>query len=354
MNRGEPLHKQMKNDYMSRLGIMAGGNWIVDHVKTIDAWPPQDALANILAEGWGNGGSPYNTLKNLAKLGATFPLEGIGLVGDDADGGRIVADCSKHGIDTKQLRFVAGTTSYSDVMTDRQTGRRTFFHQRGVNALLDPGHFDFSRTRARFFHLGYLMLLDSLDFMEGGVPRTLQVLRRARAAGLVTSVDCVSENSTRFQTLVSPVLPEVDILFVNDFEAERISGVQFRTDPNGKPGRAAVEAAAHRLIELGVRQRVIVHFPEAVFEMDVTGVGHWQASLALPLSAIKGTAGAGDALASGILYALHENWSVRDALRLGVCAAASSLTDPTCSEGVLPAAACLALEEVYSQNELPV
>jgi sugar/nucleoside kinase (ribokinase family) len=150
------------------------------------------------------------------------------------------------------------------------------------------------------------------------------------------------------------VLSEVDILFVNDFEAERISGVRFRTDPHGKPGRAAVEASARRLIELGVRQRVIVHFPEAVFEMDVNGVGHWQASLALPLSVIKGTAGAGDALASGVLFALHENWSVPDALRLGVCAAASSLTDPTCSGGILPAAACLALEEAYHQYELPL
>jgi sugar/nucleoside kinase (ribokinase family) len=99
---------------------------------------------------------------------------------------------------------------------------------------------------------------------------------------------------------------------------------------------------------------VIVHFPEAVFELDVNGVGHWQASLALPLSVIKGTAGAGDALASGVLFALHENWSVPDALRLGVCAAASSLTDPTCSGGILPAAACLALEEVYHQYELPL
>jgi hypothetical protein len=32
-----------------RSGILAGGNWIVDHLKIIDAWPTQDALASILA-----------------------------------------------------------------------------------------------------------------------------------------------------------------------------------------------------------------------------------------------------------------------------------------------------------------
>ena len=55
---------------MSRNGILAGGNWIVDHVKLINTWPPQDALASILTQSDGNGGSAYNLLKNLSRLGA--------------------------------------------------------------------------------------------------------------------------------------------------------------------------------------------------------------------------------------------------------------------------------------------
>ena len=114
---------------MNRSGIIAGGNWIVDHVKLIDTWPPQDALASILSQSAGNGGSAYNLLKNIAKLGATFPLEAVGLVGDDADGRAILADCAAHGIATGQLRATAEVaTSYTDVMTVRDTGRRTFFH----------------------------------------------------------------------------------------------------------------------------------------------------------------------------------------------------------------------------------
>ena len=30
----------------ARVGILAGGNWIVDHTKIIDGYPPQDTLAN--------------------------------------------------------------------------------------------------------------------------------------------------------------------------------------------------------------------------------------------------------------------------------------------------------------------
>ena len=35
---------------LQRSGILAAGNWIVDHVKLIDAFPDQDALSFILSQ----------------------------------------------------------------------------------------------------------------------------------------------------------------------------------------------------------------------------------------------------------------------------------------------------------------
>ena len=90
-----------------RRGLLAGGNWIIDHVKIVDRFPAQDALASILGESRGTGGTPYNLLLDLAMMGAPFPLEGIGLVGDDADGRSIRQDCADHGIDAAQLRVTA-------------------------------------------------------------------------------------------------------------------------------------------------------------------------------------------------------------------------------------------------------
>lgn len=339
----------------SRSGVLAGGNWIIDHVKILDGWPPQDALANILSETWGNGGSPYNLLKGLAKLGASFPLAGIGLVGIDTDGGRIISDCRRHGIDPGQLRLTSrAPTSYSDVITNGTDGRRTFFHQRGANALLSLEHFDFTTAPAKIFHLGYLLFLDSLDQLAGGRPHACEVFRRASTAGLLTSLDCVSENSDRFHAVVKPVLSEVDILFANDFEAAKITGVVLRPGKDGTIRRAAVEKAGRELTRLGIRRWVVLHFPEAVYALNPEGDGYWQPSLNIPIQAIKGTAGAGDALASGVLYGLHENWSIADALRLGVCAAASSLFDATCSEGVLKAHECLQLQTIYGWRSLPL
>src|SRR5688572_11599704 len=270
----------------TRNGIIAGGNWIVDHVKLIDRWPPQDALANIRSQLSSNGGSPYNLLKNLARLGAGFPLEAVGLVGDDEAGRFIRDDCTRHGIDMTQLRVSrTSPTSYTDVMTDQESGRRTFFHCRGANAELAPEHFDFTRSSSRIFHLGYLLLLDRLDEASGDGTAAADVLRAARAAGMKTSADVVSEHSDRFARIVRPVLPELDFLFLNEFEVAQVTGIE--TAPAGKIDPNAVARAAEVLIRGGVREWVIVHFPTAVLAVSAKNERIWQPSLRVPATYIR-------------------------------------------------------------------
>lgn len=319
----------------ARRGLIAGGNWIVDHVKIIDAWPQQDTLANILTQTDANGGSPYNILVDLAKMGAEFPLEAVGLVGDDPDGRLIRAECTALGIKTEALQSTPrAATSYTDVMSVQSTGRRSFFHQRGANALLGPEHFDFTTTRAKHFHLGYALLLDRLDGLIDGVPGMQLVFAAAHAAGLTTSLDCVSESSDRFASVVTPVLPQVDVLFANDFEAEKITGIALRR--GDRLDREATEAAAGRLIELGVRAWVVLHFPEGACAVSRGGEIVWQGSLQVPRGAIRGAAGAGDAFAAGVLWGWHDGHALSWSLKLGVGAAAACLRDPTCSGSIPP------------------
>ncbi len=335
-----------------RKGLISGGNWIVDHVKLIDTWPAQDALASIKSQAQGTGGSPYNILVDLAILGAPFPLSAAGLVGDDNDGRSILSDCRNRDIDTKQLLTTTeASTSYTDVMTVESTGRRTFFHQRGANAMLDVGHFDFSNTTAKLFHFGYLLLLDRLDTLENGVPRCCEVLKHARAAGLRTSVDCVSEDSQRFKAIVGPTLPLVDVLFINDFEAERLTGLSLGRGANLK--RSAVVEAGRKLIADGVKQWVVIHFPEGSYAHDAQGNSIWQPSLSLPKDWIAGAAGAGDAFAAGCLYGIHEEWPMSESLKLGVCCAAASLSHPSCTAGVRSLKDSLALADQFGFQTLP-
>src|SRR5260370_30679719 len=113
----------------ARHGVLAGGNWIIDQVKLIDVYPQPEQLANIRSQSEGTGGAAYNVLVDLANTGAPFPLFAAGLVGKDALGQRILDDCRRHGIDTAHLvPTPKAPTSYTDVMSERGHGRRTFFH----------------------------------------------------------------------------------------------------------------------------------------------------------------------------------------------------------------------------------
>lgn len=340
----------------SRTGLFSGGNWIVDAVKIIDLWPQQDTLANIFSTTKGTGGSPFNVLVDLALMGAPFPLEAVGLVGDDDNGSWIIEQCQAHKIDTRELQKAANEpTSYTDVMTVRDTGRRTFFHARGANALLDSAHFDFAKTNARLFHLGYLLLLDRLDAPHpqyGTV--AAEVLARAQAAGLKTSIDCVSEDSDRFAKIVLPALKHVDVCIMNEFEAGRVTGRRVRVgDPHSSaPGSAFLDKkelriAMQQLLDAGVRERVVVHFPEGGCALGRDGAWHEHGSVQLPGDYIKGAAGAGDAFTAGILLGWHEGKPVEDWLRYGVCAAAANLSDETCTRGLRSLTDCLALGEKF-------
>ena len=326
---------------------MAGGNWIVDAVKIIDVWPQQDTLANISGTAKGSGGSPFNILVDLALLGAAFPLSGSGLVGDDDNGRWILDLCKSHGIDGAHLQMTADApTSFTDVMTVKDTGRRTFFHARGSNALLDTSHFDFRTTNARIFHLGYLLLLDKLDaHSETHGTVAAEVLAKAQAAGLKTSVDCVSEDSDRFPKIVMPALKYVDYCIMNEFEAGRCTGRRVRK--NEKIDPIQLRGAMQLLIDAGVRERVVVHFPEGGCALGRDGEWTEHASVKLPPGYVKGAAGAGDAFAAGVLLGWHDGRPMDEQLRYGVCAAAANLSEETCTGGMRPLEECLALGERF-------
>lgn len=324
-----------------RTGILGGGSWIVDHVKMVDRYPDQDTLASILSESAGTGGAPYNVLVDLAKLGAGFPLSGVGLVGRDEDGQAILRHCAELGVDTAHLAETdrAGT-SYTDVMTVQSTGRRTFFHMRGANALLDESHFQLETSSARILHLGYLLLLDRLDVLaEDGTTGASRVLRAARAKGFKTSVDVVSEDGDRFAALVTPALPHIDYLVINEIEAGRTTGIE--VSPDGNIDWSRISEAAQRLLALGVQEWVVIHFPDGALARHVDGGEARQGSVQFPTDRIVGTAGAGDAFAAGLLYGLHDEEPIEDCLRYAVCAAAANLTDSTCTAGLKPMSECL-------------
>lgn len=136
------------------------------------------------------------------------------------------------------------------------------------------------------------------------------------------------------------VLSQVDVMFANDYEAEQICGLALGRGRALERRRA--EEAAVSLLAGGVREWAIIHFPEGACARSAAGESVWQPAVRVPPEQVAGAAGAGDALAAGVLYGVHEGWPMSRALEAGVCAAAASLRHPTCSEGVGTLDECLA------------
>lgn len=336
-----------------RIGILAGGNWILDFIKMIDVYPDENALANIKSQNSGNGGAPFNVLKAICKMDFSIPLEGVGVLGDDEIGDDILDQCQKLGIETRQMKRLKGVgTSYTDVMTVCATGRRTFFHFRGANALLEGKDFDFQVSKARVFHLGYLLLLDLLDKIhQDGNSGAAKVFKRAKNAGMFTSADIVSEQSDRYMEVIPSSLPFIDCLFINELEAHKLTGIELLGQDNAFLISNGYKAAG-KILEMGVLSWVIIHFPNGALALNRKGQQILQPGVDMPNTMVKGTVGAGDAFAAGVLAGKHEGWPMQASLRLGVSVAATSLMDNTASEAILPWKDCLQFGKRYGYRNL--
>jgi len=333
----------------SRQGILATGHWIVDQVKRIDRWPEPATLAQIEQQQIANGGFAFNLLSDLAALDPACPLYAAGLIGDDGNGHFIRERCRQLKIDDTRLRTTAeAPTSFTDVMTETKSGRRTFFYCPGANERLNENDLRPLLSQAKMFCLGYLGFLPLLDAVaHDGLNGSARLLREAREAGMLTAADLVSAPNPNLRAQIAPCLPHLDILFLNEWEAAQLLGM-------GLPavftaGQAREFAKGVR--RLGMRGVVVLHFREGVVAAMGDAECLVQASVNLPDAEIQGSVGAGDALAAGVLLARHHDLSWPEALKLGVCAATACLKSPAASDGMLPWRQCLELGRQYGFNQ---
>ncbi|WP_449544943.1 carbohydrate kinase family protein [Lelliottia amnigena] len=312
---------------MERKGIIAAGNMLVDHVHQIVQWPERGWLAEIVHSERATGGAPLNVLLTLAKMHVSLPLQAVGLIGEDSDGDYIMAMLDQYHVNRQRVqRTTFAPTSMSQVMTD-PSGQRTFFHSPAANRLLDLPAFDRLDSSMKIFHLGYLLLLDSLDMPDEEFgTRSARLLAQMREQGYETSLDLVSrKGDPRYQPLVLPALRYVDYLVINELEAGEFSGLEMRNGDDA-PDIDHIALAASQLLAAGVKQRVVIHCPEGAWGETPGEPGQWIASKQLEQDEIIGSVGAGDAFCAGFLYGCHEAWPLTDSIQLAhACARASLL-----------------------------
>ena len=319
---------------MIKDGIAVLGNILTDNVKMVKSYPQKGMLSTITSESLAVGGCVPNTAIDLKKVDGNLTVYAYGKVGCDEKGAFVVKEMEKVGIDCSGVKkSKTSPTSYSDVITVEGTGERTFFHNRGANAEFNLSDVDIDNIKAKILHAGYLMLLDGFDKIENGKTQMSELLSRARDKGIKTSIDLVSESSGDFKKVATASLPYCDYVIINEIEAGAIVGVSVRDD-NGALIEKNIVKALEKLIEFGVKEKVIVHCPESGFLMDKDKNFTAVASKKLPKGFIKGSVGAGDAFCAGALYGLYNDFEDKEILRFANLVAISCLSAPDSVSGI--------------------
>ena len=303
-----------------RNGIAVVGSILVDKINEIKAYPQSGELTQIVGLEKAVGGCVPNVALDLKKICPELNVKAIGKVGNDEDGVYVSNVLSQGGVDVSG--FVvddSDKTSFTEVMSVIN-GQRTFFTYPGTSADFGFADMDFDNLNTKILHLGYFLLLEKVDRGDG-----ILILQKAKELWINTSIDLVSENSDRYK-LVLPCLPYTDYLIINENEAGKLTEME-PTDEN-------LEAIARKLMELGVKEKVVIHKPEfavCLSKDTYTVVPSYQ----LPEGYIKGTTGAGDAFCAGTLIGIYEGWSDSEILEFGSACAVMALGKADATSGLV-------------------
>ena len=306
---------------MNRNGIAVAGSILVDKIYAIFSYPEAGELTKIHSITQAMGGLVPNNSIGLKKLWPELDVFSIGKIGNDELGAYTIQQLQQNGIDTAGVRTAENDkTSFTDVMSVTG-GQRTFFNYPGASSDFGYDDIDWDNLNCRMLHLGYFLLLDKVDQGDGQL-----ILKEAISRGIKTSIDLVSENSDRY-ACVLPCLPYVDNLIINELEAGKMC--------NMEPTKENLPVIAKKLLEMGVRERVIIHTPALGICATATDCIILP-SYRLPDGFIQGTTGAGDAFCSGALIAIYQNKSNQEILEYAQTAAIAALRTADATSGLEP------------------
>ena len=264
------------------------------------------------------GGSAANTAIVLGRFGVDVGM--IGRVGEDVLALLALAGLAEAGVGGRCIQRDPQTMTGIMLIAVTPDGDRTMFGCRGANVRTDPNLLDESYiTQARIFHLSGYSLLQ--------VPQrdaALRALEVARQAGLTVTADLGLEAVMRVTDRVKAILPQVDILFPNQAEAEYLTG------------RQDIEEAIKCLLDYGVGVVALKLGKRGC----AIGSAEWRPDGSLRLGSVQATGsprrpveggmftvpgfavptvdttGAGDSFDAGLILGRLEGWGWRESALL--------------------------------------
>ena len=324
-------------DYLmtgERNGIAVAGNMIVDTVNSITQYPEIGMLTNITDTSRAVGGCALNTSIDIARIDPSLPVSAIGRIGNDENGSYIMSVLQKNRVSTSMVSVSDKCqTAFCNVMS-LPSGERTFFSYGGANNEFCPDHIDLSELKCKILHIGYILLLDSFDAADGQYGTVMaRFLHDVSSLGIKTSIDVVSSATANYAEKILPALKYTDYAIINEIECCNIFNVSPRFE-NGSLDVDTLRGAMQKMLDAGVREKVIIHCKEAGFCLTKDGVFTKVGSLDVDRSLFKGSVGAGDAFCAGCLYGLYNGWDDEYILKFASGAAVCNLFEVNSIDGM--------------------
>lgn len=285
-------------------GVLCTGNLVFDIlVRPVDEIP-WGKTAHVESIEQHSGGNGCSTSYTLGMLGTRVRL--LGAVGADAFGDFLVERLRSACVETSGLRRTAAPTATS-VAIVAHDGARGFLHRRGSSAEMYVSPEEFERELADGFQHYHVAAPFGQTRMR---PLHPDLLRRARAAGLSTSLDTHWDSEGIWLADLAPSLPATDFLFVNEDEARMLCA---SADPDVAGSVLRERGAGVVIVKLGARGCAVY-----------TASGR----IVVPAFAVGAvdTTGAGDCFVGGFLSEKLRGRSLEEAARFANAVAAMSVS----------------------------
>ena len=258
--------------------------------KPVERVPARGRLVLVDRIELHTGGCAANTGIALAKIGIKTAV--IGRIGDDGFGDFVVNRLKQSGIDASHVvrDLLRRTATSATMVMVHGDGERSFIHYLGANAALkrEDVDMDFVKT-ARLLHIAGALVMPGID----GEP-TAEILREARKAGVITTLDTVWDDTGRWMELLEPCLPYVDYAVPSIEEARMVTG---KHDP---------EDVARVLMDKGAKAVALKMGDQGCYIRSA------DTELRIPIYKVDAidALGAGDAFAAGFLAGLVRGWDL--------------------------------------------
>jgi sugar/nucleoside kinase (ribokinase family) len=278
--------------------VAAVGVHVLDtHVLGIESIPEGSDGQLVETIRMSPAGTAGGTAVVLARLGAT--VRSYGAVGTDPVGDSLLSLLAREGVDVGGLVRKPDSQTSASVLPVRSNGDRPAWHCIGANGAftlddLPPDLLD----RITHLHLG------GPEFLGGEAAGEL--LARARAAGVTTSLDVLAPGDPDMLAWIAGALPHTDYLLPND---EQVLGFT---------GAASLAEGAVALLEHGVGCVAVTQGAKGALVATTSGVVEVPA---FPIEVVD-TTGCGDAFSAGFLRGLSLGRTPAEAARLGCATAA--------------------------------